>query len=156
MSVKSRHFLLRFYKISIPICGFLLAFLNLNDVAAVEVRSSSWQPPSHGFLDCLASLVVVTFQVIFQWTKQVVVWGGGVNSVTRMDGRATPSPSFELSSRSYFPLSQNLHHLLDRMVPHSKLRCSFSDCYPSVFSDELIDLCLLLSFAAVLSRPQRG
>jgi hypothetical protein len=30
------------------------------------------------------------------------------------------------------------------MVPHSKLRCNFSDCYPSVFSDELVDFLLVV------------
>jgi hypothetical protein len=42
-----------------------------------------------------------------------------------------------------FPISENFHHLLDRMVPHSKLRCNFSECYPSVFSDELVGFLLV-------------
>jgi len=54
-----------------------------------------------------------------------------------MDGRAVPrrfvfiytrkqreNPSGE--RRRNFPISQNLRHLLDRMVPRSKLRCNFS------------------------------
>jgi hypothetical protein len=65
MSVKSKHLLLLLYKISIPIYAFLPALQNLKDASAVEVRSSSSQPASHGFLHCLVSLVVVTSQVIF-------------------------------------------------------------------------------------------
>jgi hypothetical protein len=73
MSVKSRHLLLLFYKISIPIYAFLPALQNRKDASAAEVRSSSSQPASHGFLDCLVILVVVTSQVIFQGPEQVVV-----------------------------------------------------------------------------------
>jgi hypothetical protein len=73
MSVKSRHLLLLFYKISIPIYAFLPALQNLKNVSAVEIRSSSSQPALHGFLDCLVSLVMVTSQVIFQGPEQVVV-----------------------------------------------------------------------------------
>jgi hypothetical protein len=36
-------------------------------------------------------------------------------------------------------MSQTLLHLLGRVVSHPKLRCNFSDCYPSVLSDELVD-----------------
>jgi hypothetical protein len=54
------------------------------------------------------------------------------------------------------PISQNLHHLLDRMVPHSKLRCNFFECYPSVLSDELVDfLLVLLSCSSSLSTTER-
>jgi hypothetical protein len=42
-----------------------------------------------------------------------------------------------------FPIFQNLHHFLDRIVFHSKLRCNFSECYPSVLSDELVDFLLV-------------
>jgi hypothetical protein len=73
MSIKSRHLLLLLSKISIPICAFLSAFQNLKDASAVEVRSSSSQPASHGFLNCIVSLVVVTSLVIFQGPEQVVV-----------------------------------------------------------------------------------
>jgi hypothetical protein len=73
MSVKSWYLLLLFYKISIPIYAFPSAMQNLKNATAVEVRSSSSQPASHGFLDCLISLVVVTSQVIFQGPEQVVV-----------------------------------------------------------------------------------
>jgi hypothetical protein len=42
------------------------------------------------------------------------------------------------------------------MVPHSKLRCNFSDCYLSVFSDELIDFLLVtLSCSSSLSTTAR-
>jgi hypothetical protein len=61
MSVKSGHVLLLFYKISIPSYAFLPALQHLKDASAVESV-----PASHGFLDCLVSLVVVTSQVIFQ------------------------------------------------------------------------------------------
>jgi hypothetical protein len=65
MSVKSRYILLLFYKISFPVYTFLPALQNLKNASAEEVLSSSSQPASHGFLDCLLSLVVVTSQVIF-------------------------------------------------------------------------------------------
>jgi len=73
ISVKSRHLLLLFYKIPIPIYAFLPVLQNLTDASAAEVRSRSLQPASHGFLDCLVSLVVVTSQVIFQGPEQGVV-----------------------------------------------------------------------------------
>jgi hypothetical protein len=69
MSVNSRHLL----SFSITICAFLPALQNLKVTSAVEVLSSSSQPASHVFLDCLVSLVVVTSQVIFQGPIQVVV-----------------------------------------------------------------------------------
>jgi hypothetical protein len=68
--------LLLSYKISIPINAFLPTLQNLKYASAVEVRSSSSQPASHGSLDCLVGLVMVTSQVIFQGPEQVVVWGG--------------------------------------------------------------------------------
>jgi hypothetical protein len=73
MSVKSRQLLLLSYKISIPIYAFLPEFQNLKNASAVEVRSSSSQPATHGFLNCLVSLVVVTSQVIFQGPEQVAI-----------------------------------------------------------------------------------
>jgi hypothetical protein len=73
MPVKSRHLLLLFYKISIPIYAFLPALQNLIDASVVEFRFSSSQPASHVFLDCLVSLLVVTPQVMFQEPEQVVV-----------------------------------------------------------------------------------
>jgi hypothetical protein len=73
MSVKSGHLLLLCYKISIAIYAFLPALQKLKDPSAVEVRSSSWQRASHGFLDCLVSLVVVTSQVTLHGPEQVVV-----------------------------------------------------------------------------------
>jgi hypothetical protein len=55
-----------------------------------------------------------------------------------------------------FPIYRNLHQLLDRSVPHSKLRCNFSDCYPSVFSDEFVDFLLVaLSCSSSLSTTAR-
>jgi hypothetical protein len=73
MSVNTRNLLLRLYKISNLIYAFLPAMQNLKDVSAVKVRSSSSQPASHGFLDCLVSLAMVTSQMIFQAPEQVVV-----------------------------------------------------------------------------------
>jgi hypothetical protein len=72
MSVRSRYLFLFFYKISIPIYALLQALQNLKHVCG-RVRSSSSQPASHSFLDCLVSLVVVTFQGIFEEPEQVVV-----------------------------------------------------------------------------------
>jgi hypothetical protein len=68
ISLKYRHVLLLFYQIPI-----LPALQNLKHASAVEVRSSSSQPASHGFLDCLVSLVVVPCQMIFQGPEQMVV-----------------------------------------------------------------------------------
>jgi hypothetical protein len=73
ISVKSRHLLLLFNKLPIPLYAFLPVLQNLTDASAAEVRSSSSQPASHGFLDCLVSLVVVTSQVSFQGPEQVAV-----------------------------------------------------------------------------------
>jgi hypothetical protein len=56
----------------------------LKIVSAVELSSSSSQPASHGFLDCV-SLVVVTTQVIFQGPEQVVVWGGQIRTAGWME-----------------------------------------------------------------------
>jgi hypothetical protein len=70
MSVKSRHLLLLFYKISIPIYAFLSPLQNLKDASAVEVRSSSSLPASHGFLACLVNLVVVTTQISFKGSNK--------------------------------------------------------------------------------------
>jgi hypothetical protein len=73
VSIKSRHLLLLLCKISIPIYVFLSALQNVKYASAVEVRSSSSQPASHGFLDCLVSIVVLISQVIFQGPEQVKV-----------------------------------------------------------------------------------
>jgi hypothetical protein len=73
MTVKSKHFLLLLYKLSIQIYAFLPALQDVKNASAVKVRSSSSQPASRGFLVCLVSLVVVTSQVIFQRSEQVVV-----------------------------------------------------------------------------------
>jgi len=64
MSVNSRHLLLHYYKIFI---------LHLAFLPAVQVCSSSSETASHGFLDYLVSLVVVTAQVIFHGPEQTVV-----------------------------------------------------------------------------------
>jgi hypothetical protein len=72
-SVKSRYLLLLSYKIFNLIYAFLPAVQDLKYPSAVEVLSNSSQPASHGFLDCLVSLVVVTSQVIFQGSAKVVV-----------------------------------------------------------------------------------
>jgi hypothetical protein len=89
--------------------------------------------------------------VIFQGPGKSLVWGGP-NPNSRVDGRALPSRSFEmLPTGTNFPISQNLHHLLDRTVPHSKLHCNFSECYPSVLADELVDF-LLVALSCSSSR----
>jgi len=46
--------------------------------AAVEIRSSSSQPATQGFLDCVVALLLPDYHVIFQDSKQVLVWGGQV------------------------------------------------------------------------------
>jgi hypothetical protein len=73
ISIKSRRFLLLFYKISIPIYAFLPALQHIKNSSPVEVRSSSSHPASHGFLDCLVNFVVVTSQVTFQGYEQAAV-----------------------------------------------------------------------------------
>jgi hypothetical protein len=73
LSVNSVHLLLLFHQISILIYAFLPALQNLKNAYAVEVRSSSSQPASHGFQDCHVSLVVVKSQVVSQGPEQVAV-----------------------------------------------------------------------------------
>jgi hypothetical protein len=163
MSIKCRHLLLLFYKISIPICVFLSALQNLKNASAVEISSRSSQPASHGFLVCFVSLLVVTSQGDLSRARTSGSLRGP-NPDCRVDGRAVPSRFVFLCTRKQtenttgtkFPISQNLHHLLDRMVPHSKLRCSFSDCYNSSCLVSSSTFCMLRSVAAVLGRPQRG
>jgi hypothetical protein len=46
---------------------------DIKNACAVEVLSSYLQPASHGFLDCLVILTVVTCQVTFQGPEQMVV-----------------------------------------------------------------------------------
>jgi hypothetical protein len=73
------------------------------------------------------------------------------NPDCRVGGSAVPSRIVFLCTRKQtgnptgtnFPISQNTQHLLDHMVPYSKLRCNFSDRYPSVWSDELVDFLLV-------------
>jgi hypothetical protein len=79
--IKSRHILSLLYEISIPIYAFLPASQNRKHASAVRVRSSSSQPASHGFLNCLVSPVVVTSQLIFQGPEQVVVRGDQIRTV---------------------------------------------------------------------------
>jgi hypothetical protein len=127
------------------IYAFLRALQNLKNASAVEVRSSSSQPASHGFLDCLVSPVVVTSQVIFQGPEQVVIATNRRSNCYDTSLRTVLCSSvskLENPTGTNFPISQNLH-LLGRVVPHSKLRCNFSDCYPSVLSDEPIDFLLI-------------
>jgi hypothetical protein len=90
MSIKSRNLLLVLYKIFIPIYVFLLAFQNLKDTSAVEVRSSSSQPASYGFLgDLSGDLLRVRTSGSLR----------GRNPACRVDGGALPSRSFESSAR---------------------------------------------------------
>jgi len=75
MSVKSRHLLLLLYKTSILFYAFPPVLQYLKDASTLEVCFNSSQPTSHGFLDCLINLRVVTSQVSFQGPQQVVFWG---------------------------------------------------------------------------------
>lgn len=59
---------------------FLPALQNLKYASAVEVCSSSSQPALHSF-NCLIRFVVVTSEVIFQGSKQVVVRGDQIQTV---------------------------------------------------------------------------
>jgi hypothetical protein len=122
MSVKFRHLLLLFYKIPIPIYAFLPAMQNLKNVSAVEVRSSSSQPASHGFLDCLVSLVVVTSQVILQGSEQVAIRGGQIRTVGWIGEQfpavlCTSVPVSSKSAMSVFPPIKCFIHLLTLLVP---------------------------------------
>jgi hypothetical protein len=139
--------LLLFYKIFIPIYAFLPAVHNLKDASAVEVLATSFArlpelPRQSRSGDLSGGLSRARTNGSLR----------GPNSDCRVDGRAVPSRFVFLCTRkktgnprgTNFPISQNLHHLLDRMVPHSKLRCNFSECYPSVLSDELVDFLLVM------------
>jgi hypothetical protein len=76
-----------------------------------------------------------------------------------VDGRTVPSRFVFLCTRrqtrnptgTNLPISKSLHHLLDLMVSHFKLHYNFSDCYPSVLSDELVDF-LLVALSCISSR----
>jgi hypothetical protein len=152
--VKSRCFLLHFYRDFILIYAFLPVWQNIKGASMVKVHCNSSQPPSHGFLDCLISLIMVIFQVNFQGPEQVVVWGGQIQTVGWM-GEQFPAilcSSVPMTKQgTNLPISKNLHHLLDCMVPYFKLCCSFSDCYPLVLSDVLINF-LLVAFICSSSR----
>jgi hypothetical protein len=78
------YLLLLLCKISILIYASVPALQNFKDTSAVKVRSSSSQPASHGFVDCLFSLVAVTSQMIFQGIEQVVVGRDHIRTVGRM------------------------------------------------------------------------
>jgi hypothetical protein len=85
MSVNSRLLLWLSYKLSNSIYAVLPALHNLIYASAVEVRSSSLQPASHGFMNCLVSLTLVLSQVSFKRLEQVVVWGGQNRGVGCME-----------------------------------------------------------------------
>jgi hypothetical protein len=159
MPVKSRHLLLLFYKISISLYALLSAVQNLTDASAVEVPFQ------------LLAISFAKFPGLSRQSlsgdlsgdlSQALTSGSlrGPNPDYRVDDRAVPSGLRFLCTRKQtgkptgtnFPISQNLHHSLDCMMPHSKLRCNFSDCYPSVLSDELVDF-LLVALSCSSSRP---
>jgi len=155
ISVKSRHLLL-FYKIAIPIYACLPELQKLKYVSVVKVRSCSLQPATHGFLDCFVSLVGVTFQVIFQEPEQMIVCVDQIRTLGSV-GEQLPSHFMFLCTRKQagkptgtnFPISKNIHYLLERMVPHSKLHCDFSVILRSCRMTSST-FCLLSSVAAVL------
>jgi hypothetical protein len=128
MSVKCRHLLLLYYKISIPIYAFLPV-----------TESSRWLCGKNPF-QLLATSFARLPRLPHQ-SRSCHVSGGlsrartggslrGPNPDCRVDRRAVPSRFVFLCTPNQrgnptgtnFPISQNLHHFLDRMVPHSKLR----------------------------------
>jgi hypothetical protein len=127
-------------KIYIPSYAFLPALHNLKDACAVEVRSSSSQPASHGFLDCLVCLVVVTSQVIFQGPEKMVVWGGQIRTKGWMEEQfpAILCSCVTVSKRGTQRAAISVTIILPSFLMSS-----------STF-------CLLRSVATVLGRPQRG
>jgi hypothetical protein len=68
MSVKSRH-LYNSLKNLLPDLSSLPALQNRKNACAVGVSTSSSQPASHGFLDCLVILVVVTSHAILRGSE---------------------------------------------------------------------------------------
>jgi hypothetical protein len=148
--VRSRHLLLLFYKISIPIYAFLPGLQNLKGAAT----SLTWLPA----LPCLSCSSDLSGDLSKAQT------GGslrGPNPHCRVDRKAVPSCFVFLCTHRQkgiplaisFLISQNLH-LLDHMVFHSKLclislAVIFQSCLMSLSS-----LCLLPSVAAVLGWPQ--
>jgi hypothetical protein len=119
-----------------------------------QLRMASWTASS------------VSYWWLFTWSVKSPTNGSfkGPNPDCRLDGRAVPSRFVflcalkrpENPTGTNFSISQNLHHLLDRMVLHYKPHCSFSECYPSVLSDEPVDFLLVaLSCSSSLSATAR-
>jgi hypothetical protein len=119
MSVKFRHLLLLFYKISIPI--YILFHLLANSFARLPrlPHQSRSGDASGDFSRARTS--------------------GSLrepNTDSRVERRAVSRRFVFLCTRKQtgnptgtnFSITQNLHHLLDRMAPHSKLHCNFSNC----------------------------
>jgi hypothetical protein len=99
MSVKSRHHLLLFYKISIPIYAFLPVLQNLKDAFVVEVHFQLFvtrfaQLPGLPHQSCSGDLSGDISRAQINGSLR------GSNLDCRMDGRAVSSHSFELSARS--------------------------------------------------------
>jgi hypothetical protein len=134
MSVKSRHLLLLFYKISsqsmyfCQCCRILKMHLQYLAISFAQLPG----------LPCQSHSGDLSGDLSRSWTSDSL---RGLNP----DCRAVPSCSFELSVRSDVQCEALHCHVkgwqfssLDCMVPHSRLHCNFCDCYPLVFSDELV------------------
>jgi hypothetical protein len=93
MSIKFRHILLLFYKISIPIFAFLPALQNLKDASVVEVRSSFTRFPGL----CQSCSGDLSGNLSRAQTNSSLK---GPIPDCRAGGRAVPSHSFELYARS--------------------------------------------------------
>jgi hypothetical protein len=151
MSVKSRHLSLLLYKIFIPIYAFLPALQNLKNATSFARLPALPRQSRGGDLSGNLSRARTSGSL------------RGTNPDCTVDGGSVPGRFVFLCSRKQtgkptgtnFPIFQNLHQLLARMMPHSKLRCNFSDILQSC-PMSVSTFCLLRSAAAVLSRPQRG
>jgi hypothetical protein len=138
MSVKPRHLLLLFYKIFVPMFVFLPALQNLKNASSPFqfLATSLARLPGLPRQSCSGDLSGDFIRARKSGSLR------GPNPKCRVDGKAVSSCFVFLCTRKQignptgknFPIFKNIHHLLDHMVPHSKLCCSFSDCYPSFFS----------------------
>jgi hypothetical protein len=138
VSVKSSHLLLLFYQISIFIYAFLPVLQNLKDAHAVEDCSSSSQPASHCFLDCV-NLTVVTSQVIFQGPEQVVVWVGQIRTVWWMGEQFTAILCFSVTKWGT-QWEQIFQYPRIFIISWT---CAFLWLLSFILSDELIDFFLV-------------
>jgi hypothetical protein len=159
---KSMHLLLLSYKISISICAFLPAFENLKNCLCCR---SPFQLLATSFARLLGLPRQSRTGDLSGNVSRARTSGSlrGPNPDCRVDGRSVPNRSVFLCTLKQtgnptgtnFPISQNLHHLLDRTVPHSN--CGTVSLTVILRSCLMISLtfCFLRSVAAVLGRPQR-